>query len=1028
MPVFKSSLRAGLRTALALLVLSSLPARAERDTVSVFFFGNSLVNYLPEDGSDPDLSAVPYWLARMAAADGRGFTSDGEWGFLRNFAEMPPTPNWSFDGVEGAWGDNQRTFGEVGYDTVVITPSNFVQHQPPETAYENNPSEGSPLSATLSVIDGVSEETKDLRYLIYEGWPDMGGFGRFPPAQGTLAEYHDYTRGDYRDWFSSYLAAIDAARPEARIRMIPVASVLADWLTGPLSDIPVEAIYVDDAPHGTSTLYFLAAMVTYAELFESAPPADFQPPDAIHETVREMYPQLAASLATNAEAPGEPGTRTAEAPEQPQTAPGGTGGARETARTAPEPDAEDRAATAPESGEAPTGDSPARKKAAAVPGFVAEAESPTPRGLDRPALAMGLNGIADWSTQHPFIDLMKTARPWVGHLRGERWGGFPAERLEAEGHLDAEGWPLRIPEDVTKLETFVLTGMPEEATSLAGRYVLSWDGEGDLRVGALADNTRYSYSKREVRFDYTPGEGTVSISFTRTDPDDPIRNITLVRESHEQLHAAGAIFNPDWLARVEDLRMVRFMDWMFTNGSELETWDQRPRVGDYSYVRRGVPLPVMLRLANRIGVNPWFTLPHLADDAYVRAFAEEVKAGLDPRLTVHAEYSNELWNFVFPQAQWANRQAQDRWGTDQNGAWMQFAGLRAAEVAGIWSDVFGEEADDRLVNVVSVHTGWMGLEEVQLEAPLAEDVRPADAFDAYAVAAYFGHELGTPEMLDSVTGWIEASRLVAVSRADEKGLEGEARAEFLEREEIAMAADMAAGVLAKGSLSELTGELLPYHAKTSDRYGLDLEMYEGGTHVVGLEAVLEEQAVTDFFTRFNYSPQMTDLYGTLLAAWDELGDGPFNAFVDVAIPAKWGSWGALRHLDDANPRWDRLMEANLSGRAGPASPAFLQGVTLTAENSEGARLEGTTEEDILLGGPGDDVLVSFGGADLLHGGDGTDTVLLAGARDDYRFEGLATGATEARKGNMVIRLTKVETVAFEADPERSIALDDLVSG
>ena len=36
----------------------------------------------------------------------------------------------------------------------------------------------------------------------------------------------------------------------------------------------------------------------------------------------------------------------------------------------------------------------------------------------------------------------------------------------------------------------------------------------------------------------------------------------VVKEEHVELHEAGAIFNPDWLARVADLRAVRFMDWM----------------------------------------------------------------------------------------------------------------------------------------------------------------------------------------------------------------------------------------------------------------------------------------------------------------------------------------------------------------------------------------------------------------------------------------------------------------------------------
>ncbi|WP_439119675.1 hypothetical protein [Marivita sp.] len=41
-------------------------------------------------------------------------------------------------------------------------------------------------------------------------------------------------------------------------------------------------------------------------------------------------------------------------------------------------------------------------------------------------IAFGLNGIADWSTQHPFIDVMKSGRRWIGHLPNQ-WGGVDFE-------------------------------------------------------------------------------------------------------------------------------------------------------------------------------------------------------------------------------------------------------------------------------------------------------------------------------------------------------------------------------------------------------------------------------------------------------------------------------------------------------------------------------------------------------------------------------------------------------------------------
>ncbi|MEM7320338.1 MAG: hypothetical protein AAF408_15135, partial [Pseudomonadota bacterium] len=63
----------------------------------------------------------------------------------------------------------------------------------------------------------------------------------------------------------------------------------------------------------------------------------------------------------------------------------------------------------------------------------AEPENPVPLGL-------GLAEINDWSVQQPFLDVFKTARPWIGHKPGE-YGGSRHWDLEKAGYLDEHGWP-----------------------------------------------------------------------------------------------------------------------------------------------------------------------------------------------------------------------------------------------------------------------------------------------------------------------------------------------------------------------------------------------------------------------------------------------------------------------------------------------------------------------------------------------------------------------------------------------------------
>ncbi|UWQ78530.1 hypothetical protein K3725_14605 [Leisingera sp. S132] len=537
-----------------------------------------------------------------------------------------------------------------------------------------------------------------------------------------------------------------------------------------------------------------------------------------------------------------------------------------------------------------------------------------PQSATRQPIAINLAGIADWSTQAPFLDHFKTARPWIGHLPGQ-WGGVDHASLMAAGYLDPAGWPTAIPPELSSIGTVILTDLPGQAVSLAGRYVLRFEGEGIVEVLGRAENVRYG--KGEVRFDFTPGPGPVEIRIQRMGRSGGyVRNITVVKEEHLDAYDGGALFNPLWLERLDGFAALRFMDWMATNGSGQTGWEERPLVSDYTWALKGVPAEVMLALANELDADPWFNMPHMADDTYVRRFAQLAEQRLNTALRAYVEYSNEVWNWQFQQAAWADAQARARWGGE--GLWMQFYGGRAAEVAQIWTAVFGD-GSARLVRVISSQTGWLGLEEQVLTAPLwqAENSgrrAPAAYFDAYAVTGYFGGVLGLEERSGQLRAWIEDSRAQAHARAAERGLTGAAAAEFAKRHQYAAASAQAAAELRDGlisgdpadTLADLLGRVLPYHADAAQKHGLDLIMYEGGSHVVGIGPMTEDAELTGFFTHFNYTDEMGGLYRDLLAGWQALGGSLFTAYADVGAPGKWGSWGALRTLSDRNPRWNAL--------------------------------------------------------------------------------------------------------------------------
>ncbi|GLS85875.1 hypothetical protein GCM10010873_08490 [Cypionkella aquatica] len=561
--------------------------------------------------------------------------------------------------------------------------------------------------------------------------------------------------------------------------------------------------------------------------------------------------------------------------------------------------------------------------AAASDPISAAAPTPPPAAMDAPFpsfkpvtnthLALGLAGVNDWSVQQPFLNVMKTARPWIGHLPGQ-FGGWTEADLAKAGALGPHGWPVKIPPEVEKISTLILTELPADAAGVAGRYRLSYQGKGTLtvegRVQVVAEQPG------EVLFDFTPGDGLVAVTLLALDATDPIRDIVVVRASRAQALADGAIFNPDWLARIRGVKGLRFMDWMMTNDSSLADVKDRPLPADYSYARNGVPAEVMVALANELHADPWFTLPHLASDDLVRIYAQIAHDGLDKGLKAQVEYSNEVWNWQFAQARWAEEQGIARWGQDKT--WVQFYGLRAAQVMAIWSDVFKDDPT-RLTRIMAVQTGWLGLEEQILDAPLvvAEGLpAPADSFDAYAVTGYFSAELGGEQKYTTVKDWLKQSAEAARNDAAAQSLTGADADAFVAAHRYDLADKLAGQELRDGSVTgnpgnsvtQMLAETLPYHATIAANRGLKLMMYEGGSHVVGYGSAVDDEELTAFFVHLNFTPEMGALYAEMLAGWQLISDQPFNAFVDVFRPLKWGSWGALRHLGDNNPRWDALAQ------------------------------------------------------------------------------------------------------------------------
>lgn len=261
---------------------------------SSYIFGNSLVHHEFQVNQTPSQeTSVPHWLHFLSETAGHTYEISGQYGFLPQHADLPPISNWSFDFAENAWDSDNENFQDVDFTNIIITPANFIQWQAPDSNYPME--QISPISASQDIIGWCLDQKESMVIHIYEGWPDMAPYlsNGFPPNGDEWLTYDQYMNGEFHSWFLEYLEILQASTNSTCLKIIPVGSTISALLKEePLNGIQIADLYEDDAPHGTSTLYFLASLVTYMASYEEIAPLNFQIDPIIHPLVSENYQSI----------------------------------------------------------------------------------------------------------------------------------------------------------------------------------------------------------------------------------------------------------------------------------------------------------------------------------------------------------------------------------------------------------------------------------------------------------------------------------------------------------------------------------------------------------------------------------------------------------------------------------------------------------------------------------------------------------------------------------------------------------------
>lgn len=142
----------------------------------------------------------------------------------------------------------------------------------------------------------------DRWYSVYVSWPNLGAAGMAgdDPAAATptiKANWIALALGAYQDWWELLLTRLQSTHPTVDIRLHQINRALALTLRDTAaSTVPMTELF-EDGVHGRSTLYCLAAIAEYIELYGEKPPASFtfpatmqaDPARRVHQTVVDNF-------------------------------------------------------------------------------------------------------------------------------------------------------------------------------------------------------------------------------------------------------------------------------------------------------------------------------------------------------------------------------------------------------------------------------------------------------------------------------------------------------------------------------------------------------------------------------------------------------------------------------------------------------------------------------------------------------------------------------------------------------------------
>jgi hypothetical protein len=469
----------------------------------------------------------------------------------------------------------------------------------------------------------------------------------------------------------------------------------------------------------------------------------------------------------------------------------------------------------------------------------------------------------DGRTQ-PYVNLIKQSNTW----------GNASSPWQPSATVDpTTGWPT------SDFGVIISAG----AVDLGGAYLLSAKGNANVSVfgdyRAYITNKTYDAVTNTLTAVVNIRENTTQIILSFQNTTGPgLQDIALLQPGYEL--TSKAMITNLFLTHLSRFSVLRFMEWTRTNANFETNWSDRTPLSWPQYLLpKHNPWGTITYIANNVNksIDIWVNVPHNASNDYIVSLAQLLLNDLNPTSNIYVEFSNEVWNYVFPQAEVNFLAANDsvynhgdpyHFNYDNVSdphvwSWRRTA-YEIKRIADLFKTVFGEENVGQWKRVRPLLAGQTSYPTVIMRGLDYLDAvfgPPSTFLHGIAIAPYFniGPYRTWPNLTTDLV--LEGLNISLQDVSPEQGWSYKAP--------------------------------VGIHAVYAAWHKLTVYGYEGGPDT----AYGCPTCSLDAKTNATRDPRMGDLCVTLLNSWYRYGFQTINWFdVGAGAVSKWGSWELLEDM------------------------------------------------------------------------------------------------------------------------------------